>query len=550
MIDEINVSNLALIKNASLTFGDGLTAITGETGAGKTALLSSCRLLMGARAGRDMIRLGQTSATVAGRFFIEQQDGSEGNGLDGEDEIVVSRTINSDGRSRAYINAAMASVNEIAEVISPLVDLCSQHDQQRLLVPSSQRALYDTWIGSEIVIPLENYRKAYSEYKDAEAELDRILKSRDSDTRSYDDARFLLSEIEALSPLAGEYEQLVSMLDKAENAETLSDSAEFCHSALSSEGGALDTLNEIASSLDNASKLDPDLDPQCESIKEAIFLLEDVSRDISNYSSTIEVDRETLEQNRSRVAEYQTIMRKYGPTIEDVLERQRNALSTIEVFENIDEIEANARTRLEGAQNALIVAADGLSDVRNKFKGRFSESISSVMEELEMGSASLTCDVTRLEQSKWSEDGADEVVFQFKASSGMQERPLSRIASGGELSRVMLALHVIMGEKDGISTLIFDEIDAGVGGSTANSLANVLRKLARTHQVIVVTHLAQIAAVAQTHYVVSKTEVEGIAETSITEVSGQERTEEIARMLSGDITTLSLAHADELLNAV
>ena len=581
MIDEMQVRNLALIREAAFLPSRGLTVFTGETGAGKTALLSACKLLMGARADKSMIREGSDVAQVSGRFFLparesaqesEQQEADQqeserqGSGrqgrreselqelgeqqkLDGQEserEVVVTRRLASDGRSRVSIDGEMASVSELARTIEPAIDLCGQHEHQALAKPANHLRLLDAWAQAEVSAPLAAYREAYGRARQAAIELDRIQTARTASDSQLDEARFTLKQIDAVNPEEGEYESLAAFLAKAENAEALARAADGAHQALSGEGGALDGLSAAIAALDEGARFDESLAPYAQSLREAGFVLEDVARDVLGYRDGVEFDFDELAQAQERMSALQGLLRSYGPRMQDVLAARDAAREAVSLVDDAQERERVAVRALDEAELALAQAARVLHEVRVAASKPLADQVSAVMARLEMGSAELVCAIDMLPRDSWTAAGPSSVEFFFRPGAGMQARPLARIASGGEMSRVMLAVHVVMGERDNVSTLVFDEVDAGVGGATAVALAAVLAGLARTHQVLVVTHLAQVAVAADTHYVVQKSEGD-VPETSLREVRGEERVREVERMLSGSTTETSLAHARELL---
>lgn len=552
MIDEIQVKDLALIRDGAIVPDPSLTAITGETGAGKTALLQACKLLMGARADKSLIREGESHAQVEGRFFVPECGEADGAfAEDGfpESEIVVRRTMSLDGRSRVLINGNMASVNELNGKVGSLIDLCSQHDQQKLLHATAQREILDLFGGKKNKELLDEYRACYEHAKECEDVLNGIIEARLANGASLEEAEFVIRKIRELNPVEGEYEELIQTLEMSENSELLSTASNRAYDLISSEDGILDRLNETIVEIETAARYDGSINSSLENLREASYLLEDVSRDILQFRDSIEFDPEILQFNQERVAGYQSLMRQFGPTIEDVFMSYDEANRKVEIIDNADEVEAKARKDLEAANRDLEAAAEALSANRADNASELSRRINEILADLEMGSAQVLCRVEKNKRCDFTINGGDEIELLFRPAASMQLRPLARIASGGELSRVMLAIHVVMGERDSVSTLIFDEIDAGVGGSAANALADIIRRLSTTHQVIVVTHLAQVAARADKQYVVRKSEKDDVVETSILQVSDQDRLEEIARMLSGNITETSLAHAKEMLCA-
>lgn len=549
MIDEIQVENLALIREASLTPARGLTVLTGETGAGKTALLSALKLLMGERADKSAVREGADALTVSGRFFGVNV--AEGNCAPDEDgEVVAIRRVTADGRSRVTLDGHMASVGELSQAIAPAIDLCGQHEHQRLMKPAEHLHMLDAWAGKDVAAALAAYQEAFAQAKDAEAELERVRAAGEASSARLDEARFTLRQIDAVDPQEGEYEEIAAELARSEHAESLATAADAAHTALSGDGGALDALGSAISALEGAARFDESLAAYAESLREAGYVLEDVAREARDYRDGVEFDPDLLAEKQERMAAMQGLMRAYGPRMEDVLARRAEAAELVSLVDDAAEREAAAKRAVDEAESRLADAAQALAVARNQAAPRFAEAVTAQMARLEMGGAQLVCATEDLPRESWTRSGSQAIEFLFRPGSGMQARPLARIASGGEISRVMLAVKVVLGQVDEVDTLVFDEVDAGVGGSTANALAEVLADLAKTHQVIVVTHLAQVAVRGQAHYVVRKAEgVDGMPETDLRELSADERPAEIARMLSGDATETSLAHAREMLEA-
>ena len=539
MIDEIHVENLALIRSATLTPCAGLSVLTGETGAGKTALLSACKLLMGERASASMVRDGEDSLSVSGRFFLQEEED--------ERDLVVTRRVGADGRSRVTLDGRMASAGELAAQVGAVVDLCGQHEHQRLLKAASHVTFLDAWAREQIAPAYEEYAAAFEAAAAAASALEQVRAAASSSSAQLDEARFVLRRVDEVKPQLGEYEELVDALAKAENAEALINATEGAFQALSGdEGSALDALNTAIYLLDQASRYDAALADRAKTLREAVYAAEDVAADVRDYRDSVDLDQAELARMQERVSAMQSLLRSFGPTMEDVLAARDKAAELVSLVDDSAERLAAAEKAVEQAERQLAATADSLDKARKKAAPGFAKAVTAQMARLCMGGAQLVCEISRQDRKAWTKMGPSSVEFLFKPGADMAARPLARIASGGEVSRVMLALKVVLGQRDAAETLIFDEVDAGVGGATAVALADVLADLATTHQVIVVTHLAQVAVRAQAHYVVAKQGKES-PETTITAVEGSARVEEIARMLSGDTSAASLAHAAELL---
>lgn len=537
MIDELRVRNVALIEEATIRPAAGLTVLTGETGTGKSALLSSLKLLMGERADAGAIREGADGLEVDGRLFVRGGD---------PDGTVVRRRVESTGRGRVEVDGRMASVRELAGGVGATIDICGQHEHQRLLQVATHVDLLDAWAGDAAADALARYQQALHAARDAADELERVREmSRAADGR-VEEAAFVLRKIDEVAPKAGEYEELEETLPKAEHAEVLLRAAGEAREGIVGDGGVEDALSDIVGPLRDAARFDPALGRFAETLESSLIDIEDVAAGLREYQDGVDFDPEVLDRLQARMAQLQGLLRSYGPRMEDVLERREKAVELVEAARDGGERIARAQEALDAAEKDLAAAADALDGVRAKAAPGLAAAVTEQMAFLEMGTAELEVASERLPRAQWTSQGPSKVELMYRPAAGLTARPLRKIASGGEISRVMLACKVVLGNADSTETLVFDEVDAGVGGATAVALAQVLARLARTHQVIVVTHLAQVAVMADAHYVVTKVGTD-VPRTTLSQVEGQDRVREVARMLSGDQSEASLDHARQML---
>ena len=539
MIDELHVESVALIRDATLVPAAGLTVLTGETGAGKTALLSACKLLVGERADAGAVREGDDHLLVEGRVYLGPDD------IDGH---IVRRRVEAAGRGRVEIDGRMASVSELAEKVGSTVDLCGQHEHQRLLSTSTHAQMLDAWAGEGVTAALAAYREAFASARDARAEYERVDELSRSGAERLEQAAFELRRIDEVDPQEGELEELEEALPRAEHAEALLRASEGAREAIAGDAGAMDALSSAVSTLRDAARFDNALFALADSLESSLIDIDDLASRLRDYRDSVDLDPEELVRMQERMGALQGLMRSYGPSMADVLARREAAREVVEAAGDSGERVRLARRAMEEAEAALAKAADALDAARSDAAPRFAAAVTGQMGCLEMGGAELEVRCERMPRAQWTPAGPSKIELMYRPGAGLTPRPLRKIASGGEVSRVMLACKVVLGQADGVDTLVFDEVDAGVGGSTARSLAAVLADLAKTHQVIVVTHLAQVAVMGECHYLVSKgTGVDGKPETSLRQIDGDERVAEIARMLSGDVSEISLEHARELL---
>lgn len=535
MLEEIHVTNLALIEEARIEFAPGMTVLTGETGAGKTALVGALKLLLGERADSGMVRSGAAEAVVEGRFVV---DGAE---------VIARRRLTADGRSRCTLDGAMATVGELARVLGPLVDLHGQHEHQALLSPSSHVGYLDRYIGAEASEALARYRKAREAFFESSAAVERMTAELAEARERVDYLRFVAEEIDAVDPAPREDEELERRLPSLMHAGSLAEAARVAHEALRGEGAASDGVADALATLQRVEGLDPALDGLAARLAALSAEVEDLGAEVRCYADTVEHDPAALDEVQERLAVLSGIKKKYGPSLEMVLETRDDARVRLEAVKTGDAGLEQALAALAHARADLESAAAALASLRRRESDAFVTALGRATESLNMTGARFEVAFDGLDFVSWGPDGSERVEFRYAPAQGEAARPLAKIASGGEVSRVMLALKSVLGSADDVYVLVFDEVDAGIGGATGLAVGGRLARLADDHQVLVVTHLPQVAAFAAQHLVVDKTVADGRSVTIVSPVKGQRRTAEIARMLSGGDSDASRAHADELL---
>lgn len=534
MLEELRVRDVVLLKEGDLEFGPGLTVLTGETGAGKTALVSALKLLMGARGDSTMVREGAEQAVVEGRFF-----------RDGE-ETLVRRSLSSEGRSRCYLDDAMVGVSTLAESIGVRVDLSGQHDHQSLLRPGSHVEHLDRFIGDEARDAREAYRSALRAMTEAQQAYDEVVDRVAQAGRDADAHRHALEQIEAVDIRSGEYEELVARLPSLQHADALSTLIAESIDALRGERAAGDLVGSAVQSLAKAAELDPSLGDLHAHLHALSVGIDEAAMDLRGYRDGLDHDGTGLERVLERLAAYDRLIRQWGPDVDDVLERAQRARVSLELADDGGLALSEAQRALEAASKSLAEAGGLLSDVRRRGAAGFTDALTDAIADLGMAGGSITVGFEAT--GTFGPEGPERVEFRYAPSPTSTPRPLSRIASGGELSRVMLALKgVLLDGGDSVETLVFDEVDAGIGGATARAVARRIKALASAYQVIVVTHLPQVAAVADGHLLVQRSSGSD-ATTTVRAVTGEDRVAEIARMLAGSTDAAALAHARELLD--
>lgn len=535
---ELHVKDLALVEDVWLELDGGLTVLTGETGAGKTVLVGALKLLLGDRADTTLVRAGAAEALVEGRFVV---DGAE---------RLIKRRIGADGRSRCAIDGEMATVAALGELLGGVVDLHGQHEHQALLSVPRHAGYLDRYIGDAARASLERYRAALRDAADARAALGALEGSLEDRDRRADYLRFQVADIDAIAPGVDEDAHLEALLPRLRHADRLTAAAGGAWASLRDDDAAADHVARALAALHQATGLDEALDSIAADVQAASDALGDIGSRLRRYAESVDHDPHALDAAETRLATLTTLRRKYGGTLADVIASRDAAAIELETLDAGEAGLEAARVRVADAEGALAGEADELSRVRREAVEGFCAALAAAAAELALPDARFDVAITRLPGSAWSVEGPDRVEFLFSPAAGEQPRPLAKIASGGEISRVMLALKDVLGGADDTPVLVFDEVDAGIGGATALAVGRRLASLAQTRQVLVVTHLAQVAAFADSQIVVSKEARDGRSVTRAERVEADDRVLEIARMLSGGTSQAGIEHARELLGSV
>jgi DNA repair protein RecN (Recombination protein N) len=551
VLTEISVENVALIEEATLELSRGLNAITGETGAGKTLLATALQLLLGGRARSETVRAGATKATVEGTFVLPRETGpailSEALGdlaeeVEGEDDLVLRRTLTEEGRSRCYVGGVSVPVRALASLGERLVSYHSQREQTRLTVPAEQLAILDDFLGEDAAAAKHEHAALWRAVERDRRELDEIRATSEARLREVDFLRFQVSELQSSGYDPAEISDLIRERDRLRNVTDLLQAAAAAIAALSAEdgAGAIDSVARATSELETASRHDESLTALLQRLGGISAELEDVLYELRSYVDELEADPNRLESVEDRLAAMRGLERKYGD-VEGYLEESRTRLSRLE---NLDEETAELEGRLAEGEGRLAELAASITAGRKKAAERLSEKVLENLGDLNLEKTTFRAELV---PSEVGPSGAERVEFVIRPNPGEPELPVRRYASGGELSRIMLAIRLAQERVEPGATYVFDEVDAGIGGGTATAVGAKLRELGERNQVLTITHLPQIASEATSHIVVAKEASDGRTITRITRVEGEERLKEMARMLSGRVDRASLAHASELL---
>jgi DNA repair protein RecN (Recombination protein N) len=560
VIEEISIRDLGVIGEARLPLGPGFTALTGETGAGKTMVVTALGLLLGERGDSGAVRSGSPQAVVEGHWQVDADGkvadrvrdagGDVDAGADGRAHLILGRSVGADGRSRATVGGRSAPVGVLAELSPHLVVVHGQSDQIRLKSAIAQREALDRFAGTPLAVQLGDYQEAFQRWQSDRAELDLLVAERDRRVREADDLRIAMAEIEAAAPQRGEDVALAEQAERLTNLEDLRIAATEAREAVSTQLGdgtdASALVDGARRSLDRVVAHDPSLAPIAEQLDAASFALAEISGALSSYLGGLDADgARELESIHERRATLGALIRRYGPSLDDVIDYlESGSTRLLELDNDADRIEQLAAEVDAGLARVHDLAAN-VTELRRAAATRLQDAVSAELQALAMPDARLTIGI---EERELTLTGRDQVTILLQPHPGAEPRPLGKGASGGELSRVMLAIEVVLAGSDPVPTFVFDEVDAGVGGASATEIGRRLARLAETAQVIVVTHLAQVAAYSTNHLVVEKGTDGAVTTSNVRLVHADDRAFEMARLLSGSPDSEhALAHAKELL---
>ena len=558
MLCELKIDNLALIESLHLDLcgnrgngGNGLVVMTGETGAGKSIMLRAIHLLTGGRASADWIRNGSEHCTVEALFEVSAdndvlQEIFAKQGIDVEEALVMKRVVNNKGRSRMYINGSPATAKMAAELTVNLLNVASQHDHQQLLQPWFHLDFLDTM---GVTWPLRRkFDQLFGEWQEKRNELEQLQKQEQEKEQRKDFLKYQLKEIQDVDPVPGEDETLSEEKKRLKSADILIKISKKSHKLM--EYSLLDGLIQIRMDMSQVAELDENAKELATELAGFSYQAEDLVVKLREYSYSLSNDPYRLDTVNERLNELQGLKRKYGNSLEAVIHFAEDAESELQQIKNLDKAVNDCEAEVVALEKELFVQASVLTDKRKKTARKLEKSMSKELASLAFNRSGLEvrflehdCSVESLRQGGW-----DRVEFFFSANPGEPVRPLVKVASGGELSRLMLAFKCLLAKKDMVETVIFDEVDAGIGGEAAEAVARKIQELSTHHQVFCITHLPQIAARGNTHFLVEKGVAGGRTQSGINLLSSEKRVDEVSRMLAGDsVSDQTRAWAKELL---
>lgn len=538
MISTLNIKNIGIIDDITINFNNGLNILTGETGAGKTLIIGALSILAGGRFSKEMIRNGEEYSYVELCIYIPENK----NSVDGN--IIISREIYLNGRNMCKINGRLVTVNELKNFMQNIIDIHGQNDNQTLFNVSEHIKLLDEFSGKELSNIKKEYTNLYNEYINIKEELKRNYGDEKEKQRKLDLLKYQINEIEMAKLKIGEEEELVEQRKVIANSEKISENLQNASNCINEN--AVDSIYTAIRCLEKIQNINLEYSNILESLKGTYYEIEEIGRDIEEKSNNLEFDKNDLEMIENRLNIIYSLKRKYGNNVEEILNYKENKLQEINTIENLEEYTNQLKKQLLINEEQMLKLCIKMNEIRNLSANIITEKINKELEELEMKNAKFEVKIEFNNEKIFTNNGLDKVEFLISSNVGEEPKPLNKIASGGEISRIMLAIKNVLAEVDKVDILVFDEIDTGISGIAANSVGNKLKKISKNHQVLCVTHLASIAAKADYNYYISKKTENNKTSTKIKLLNENESIQEIARIASGEITEISLKHALEL----
>ena len=547
MLSLLHIENIAVIESADISFDQGFNILTGETGAGKSIVIDAISAILGERAYRDMIRTGTTRASVRAVFTdVPEFSWFADHGVDYDPETVIQREVYLDGKNVCRVNGSLVSVSILRKLGIQLINIHGQHDSASLFDENNHLQYLDAFSANEAL--RITYADAYSEVAKLRREIDSLTMDESEKLRRMETLRFQIEEIGKADLEAGEDDALESRRKLLQNAEKLADgmnSAVECLYGGDETDGAATLLMQAERALSRIAKFDDSIAALRDKVSDLMYQVQDVADEVKDAQDDLSYSSDELEQIEARLDVIHRLRRKYGATCADILEYLERAKQELDEIEFSDDHLERLKGKLAKAEKAAWSAAIALRENRMAFAQKLAQRILTELAQLDMPRVQFSCEFTELELSP---NGADAVAFYMSANAGEALKPLSKVASGGELARIMLAMKNVLAEQDQIATLIFDEVDTGVSGRAAQKVAEKLRSVARNKQVLCVTHLPQLAALANTHLLIAKGERDGRTYTTVTPLDLEGRKRELARIIGGaNITETTLKSAEEML---
>jgi len=558
MLKELNIRNLAIIDDLRVSFADGLTVISGETGAGKSIIMEAVGLLQGDRATTDWIRSSEDAAVVEALFDIGSRPGLqeklESLGFERQEEIVIRRIISRTGKNRAYVNGSLATLSALSLLGESLVNICSQHEHQSILNPEHHRAILDRF--GNLEDPGQGYRGLYNRYRDVEERIQSLEKKREERLRTEEFLLFQLKELDDGEIQKGEDEALQAERTVLAHGRTLREQAEASFASLySDEGAVLERLSYAISNIKDIYRIDSNVKALLEQVEGAYYALQDAAIRLRDYGEEILLDPDRIEKIEERLEYLNRMKRKYGGTLESVLKKRDLLKEELQALSNTESDLEKSRAEKLSLQPILLEKAKYLSEGRKSAASVLESQVEKELGGLRMENISFRVFFHKgyresTDPGTLTPWGADEIEFFLSPNTGEELKPLNRIASGGELSRITLAIRRVLAEKSDVRTMIFDEIDSGIGGAAAELVGRKLREASSHHQVLCITHLPQIAGFGENHFLVEKAVSGGRTKTTMRQLTEEERLQEMARMLGGvTVSDKAREHAREMLKS-